>query len=466
MLHMNEKDAKTNIMKKKITVTLLLLLLVLSALFITSCTESTPYDGYDEEGYNVSIRYDANGGMFTTNVSVITDSYSIAGLAVNENGKVEIALLAPDDSRRGQGNYFTANNAGYFLAGWYTERKPVTNASGEALDVNGKLLSETNGTPAYTYSGRWDFDDDRMEIDPNATHSASEPITLYAAWISFGFEFYSLDSGELISTYTFNPANLTELLLPFWNEETGKLDMQKFPKIDDKTLSAIYLDAEGSVKVEGTSLTHTGSFDPETATATAPVMKLYLDYTDGEWYHIYTAEQFIDNATVNGCYEICADLDFSEEIWKTALIHNSFKGKIIGNGYTFRNITVEQTDTRKQYAGLFGAISAGAVIEDLCFDNILFTVSNGTLQQDAAFGILAGTIDASASVKGIRFSNATLAISSSANIPDDISLGLVCGVGSVNDIDLTGMTAIPVGDVPDSITVTVNGNEVVVRSAE
>ena len=40
----------------------------MTAALMVSCGGSKgPYGGYDDEGYTVSIKYDANGGYFTTN---------------------------------------------------------------------------------------------------------------------------------------------------------------------------------------------------------------------------------------------------------------------------------------------------------------------------------------------------------------------------------------------------------------
>ncbi|MBR4278914.1 MAG: hypothetical protein IKT34_01940, partial [Clostridia bacterium] len=82
-------------MKKKIKAALLVFALALT-LFATSCAdEPTPYEQYDTENYTVSVRFDANGGYFDTNVSIITDSYNISDMQKNSGGMVEIPLLAP-----------------------------------------------------------------------------------------------------------------------------------------------------------------------------------------------------------------------------------------------------------------------------------------------------------------------------------------------------------------------------------
>ena len=242
--------------------------------------------------------------------------------------------------------------------------------------------------------------------------------------------------------------------------------MEKFPTVSEKTFSGVYLDSEGKVNAEGATIKHTGSYDADNATAQDPVMKLYLDYMDGEWFRIYTAKQFIDNAGVSGCYEICADLDFTGLDWKTSLIHGNFRGQIKGNGHTFSNITVEQTDTRKQNTGLFGNLTANAVLENIVFENVILTIANGTLQQDAAFGLLAGNRDSAATLSGIVLKNALLKIHAYANLPEGTSIGLLFGNGAIGDIDISGIRCEATGENAGDITITVDGNDVIVGTAQ
>ena len=453
-------------MNKTIKAIIAALVLSMGLLVLISCAKLTPYDEYDNEGYTVSVKYDANGGMFTASVEVIVDTYELESLPTGTNGKKQVALVSPDDQRRGTGNAFQASNAGYFLAGWYTERTPVVNDKGEHLDANGAVAAVSGKPGAYTYSGRWDFENDRLEIDPDAEYTSKQAVTLYAAWIpEFKFEFYSLKTGELINSYSFDPNYISEITMPSWDEKTGKLKMEKFPTISDMTLDGVYLDAQGSEKAQGVTVKHTGTYHADNATAQDPVMKLYLDYIDGEWFRIYTAKQFIDNSAVGGCYEICADLDFEGLSWKTSLMYASFRGQIKGNGYTFKNITVEQTDARKQNAGLFGQLTGAAVIENVTFENVTVTIGSGTLQQDASFGLLAGTIDGGATLTDVAIKNSALLINGNANIPDSTSIGLLCGSGPIGSVDISGIRCEATGENAADIVVTVEGNEVTVTMA-
>ena len=107
-------------MKNSIKTALLILSVALIAVFFTACGDSgTPYDKNNEDNYTVSVKYDANGGFFTTNTSVIVDSYNVNDIPKNINGNVDIALLPPDASERGN-DAFKAVKNGYFLAGWYS----------------------------------------------------------------------------------------------------------------------------------------------------------------------------------------------------------------------------------------------------------------------------------------------------------------------------------------------------------
>ena len=189
-------------------------------------------------------------------------------------------------------------------------------------------------------------------------------------------------------------------------------------------------------------------------------MKLYVDWTEGEWYHIYTAEQFANNASVNGCYEIYADLDFSEESWPTALMYGDFTGIINGNGHTFKNITFEQTNNTKVNAGLFGNITESANISDVTFENVVFTIKSGTRVAGTHYGLLAGTIAENASISNIEIIDGKLQIDSACYFSvDDYTIGLVCAEG--NPGITADISCVTVGENPKSIRIKIDDNGMV-----
>ena len=428
---------------KKIKILSFLLVICAFAVLLTGCGDSaTPYETNNQDGFTVSVKYDANGGTFTTNTSVIVDSFDV-------NGKSKVALISPDDSRR-KNDAFIATKNGHFLAGWYQERIETTNE---------------DGVKCYEYSGKWDFEKDTLKIDKNNDYSSETPVlTLYAAWVPlFEIEFYSLDSGELIDKINYNPTSSKSLLIPAWDEETGAVEMYDFPKRDGYTFNKAYFDAEGSNELSGEKLTHPGVVNEENATATDSVLKLYVDWTEGEWYRIYNVDQFKESASLNGNYELFADLDFTDEIWPTTFVYGNFNGVIKGNGHTIKNVEVTQSNNSKVNAGLFGYLTDTANISDVNFENITFTIKSGTRKVGTSYGLFAGTISEKATISGVNILNSRLQIDSSAYFAvSDYSIGLVCGMGDSSKISTAQIDCIAVGNKPENVTIDVNGNVVTI----
>lgn len=442
-------------MKLKTKLLVLALVLVGTVSVATGCSnEDNPYEVNDELNYTVSVKYDANGGTFTTNTSVIVDSYNISDLTENSSGDVEIALISPDNSNRGN-DAFTAVKNGYFLAGWYAERTEA------GVDEDGNTI--------YTYGKKWDFESDKLTVDADKTYSAAEPVmTLYAAWVPmFEIEFYSLQTGELLDTMSINPLLTESIKVPAWNEETGAVEMNDFPKNSGYTFNGVFLDADGKEKVEGESIAHTGTINEATGTAEGSVMKLYVDWLEGEWYHIYTVEQFLENANVNGSYEIHADLDFTDEIWPSAFMYGNFAGTINGNGFTMKNIEIAQTNNSKMYAGLFGNLTETASISNVTFENVTFTIEAGTRVAGTSFGLFAGNIVSGAVITDVKVLSSTLQIDANSYFGvDDYSIGLLCGMGDATVVEDAQITCVAVGDEPEKVQITVNGNEVTLEFLE
>ena len=424
------------------------------SVFITGCgAEMTPYETNNLEGYSVSVKFDANGGLFTTNTSVIVDSFNIADMSKNSEGQVEIALIAPDDAARGN-DAFEASKNDHFLAGWYVTRTESTDSEGNTV---------------YSYGDRWEFGSDKLKLDPSKSYSADTPeLTLYAVWVPmFEVRFFSLEGGEQLGSLRFDPTETTEILTPYWDKNTGVVEMNAFPEKSGYTFAGAYYDKAGTLPVDTETVVHPGKVNTENGMAVDPVLDLYVDWTEGEWYRIYTAEQFSDNASLSGNYEICADLDFSDEIWPTALMHGNFGGTINGNGYKFTNISFEQTNNSKVNSGLFGYVTENASITDVTFENVSFTVKAGTRVAGACYGLFAGNISSEATVENVSILGGELLISSSCYFgTSDYSIGLVCGMGDSGKIPNADIECKASGDDPESVTVTVNGNEVTVEFAE
>ncbi len=367
--------------------------------------EDSYYSDYEKDGYTVSVTFDSNGGTFKGSDSSIVDLYNptLAG----EGG---IKLLAPDDARRDKNNALTVTKAGYFLAGWYRERTPI---------------DESNPDAGYTYSGKWDFENDRLMVYPIAPgdkYSADESVlTLYAAWVPYyNYEIYAKnESGETILVASTSAINLT---IPEWKDGDVTLNLDNFPAREGYTLDKIYYDEAmtdrvvGSAIGNGTKKVISGQWDEATATSLTPTIKLYTTWQEGERYRIYSTDDLRKNASVDGYYEIFADLDFTDYEWPSAFANGKFMGKIFGNGHTISGVSFESTSRSRINNGLFSSIGDTAYIENLTFENLTHTVNLMSVAPDSTFGLIAGSCDGEASFKNVTVSGKILIGDSCASL--------------------------------------------------
>ena len=423
---------------KKIMKNIISALLLLAAVFcFTACSDNwqTPYASLGQDGYSVSVRFDANGGQFAgTNDVYIMDVFSLTDSVSVSADTAGFYLLSPDDEARGMSSFSISRN-GYFLAGWYTEKALRVDENGNALDDYGVPCSESGRAQGYTYSGRWNFEEDLLTVDAGGEYHAETPVaTLYAAWIPYiNYEFYSVDAGTGEATYL-ETVRTVDLEIPEWNQKTGKLEMNKFPDRDGMTFDSAYLSEDLSTPLTESNSAAAHYVDYETGTLNVESVAIYTTWLEGSWFKIYTAQQFCNNSRLDGNYIICADLDFSDAVWSPTLIKGTFTGTIEGNGYTFRNITATQADNSQIYGGLFGTVGSGAAIRDLNFENVQFTLAAGSRMQGSSFGLLAGSVAGDAALENITVSG-TLYISEKCYPQSDYTIGLLCGSGRPDGVN-------------------------------
>ena len=419
---------------RNITLSSVLLLACIGAIafLATKCSKDpSPYGDYAENGYTVSIKYDANGGIFTTNTSTLVDTYNLSSLPTADDGSKLIALIDPASSLRGNQAYLAAR-VGYHLAGWYAERTEVKDDAGNVI--------------GYTYSSKWDFANAKYAIKDSANYSPEKPVlTLYAAWVpSFTFEFYAVDSDgsvTLIGDKSFDPTQSAQITLPAYNSASGLVEIGDFPYLPNNTydISAIYSDKNCTEQIKSATINHTGIFDPATATVYNPTVKIYCKLIDGIIIRVDSADKLINNANLGGVYILEGNLDFSGKHWPDAFTEGSFNGKIIGNGYAIKNVNINQTSNSSSIFGLFGQISEGALIENVTFDNVTVNVMAGSRLNEPKIGILAGTV-ADGTVTNVKLSNSKMVVYTKKMLSGTITApdyGIVCAFGSVSGVDFT-----------------------------
>ena len=382
-----------------------------AALVCAACSaDGSPYKNLNKKDFKISVIYDNNGGLFASQENInVVDVYPQSAV---KDGKLK--LLEPGSDDRGGGTTQSRSQisrSGYFLAGWYQirELRFQDEAKTVMLDENGEVTADPE-KQGYTYSGKWNFETDYLEIDPNKKYSSDVPaLTLYAAWVpNYKYEIYMPASNgtdwDLVGTSTFNPTvQEASLDVPRWNDESGKMDYGKFPQASGKTFSKVYSDSTMTSEITSDSLSHDGTMDEATATAVNVIKKYYTTWQEGVWFKIRTAKQLFDNAMADGCYEILDNLDFTEEYWPAGF-SGDYSGKIVGNNHTISNVTVEQNDNTVRYGGLFGRVMDKAEIKDITFNNVTYKMNAGSRYPGASFGLFAGGVLSGAKIENVKIS--------------------------------------------------------------
>ena len=384
-------------MNKKVLVTIVIALCMIVALTVVSCNQwDTPYKQLNKDGNTVSVKYNINGGVFLETPDVtLVDVFNLVNAKSLGGGKKSIVPIDPaNESVRGTAQ--TVSRTNHFFAGWY-----VTNV---------------NADGSYTItSQKWNFGDSFI-FDASKAKEAEKPVlVLSARWIPFTtFNFYKQNEDGSFPQAPTTSVVAEKLELPVWNESTGALRYNQYPKFDDWTFEEAFSSSDMSEKITET-LQGESYFDEILNDFITKSINVYVTYKKGTWYKIHNASSFINNASSSAIYDIQADLDFEGAIWPATFSSNTFNGKIYGNNHTFSNISALQySENTKLSYGLFGSIGASALIKGVTFNNVSFTI--GGLDNDngdpSYYGIFAGKVEQGAVLENVTLSNAKLLLNS------------------------------------------------------
>lgn len=466
-------------MKKKFKLTLLVGGLALACIG-AGCGNLNAVEKNQEKGYKISVSYDANGGSFLNRPGVgVMDMFNPSNYEKDSNGTVHIKLTEPTDPSRptSASESITLTMQNHFFAGWYQNRE-VKTVDGVPVDEKGNALTlledgtyvysntvdlevPTKATPAYNYSGYWDFEKDRLQYTEGVDDTLS--LTLYAGWVPYyEFNYYYQVEGEwkkldTVTTFDYKAANSIEseadkdtVYLPSWKDgamnykhEYANSSSYTFPSIEGTTFEKAYTDAACTEEIVE-KLEHKGSLTVASGENKAlvvenPVQNVYVVVSEGEQYRIEKAQQLVDYANAAGYYEIAGDLDFTDLTWPTVFSTGEFTGKMYGKdgaAITFSNLSVKYSSDSK-HGGLFGKIAKSAKIENITFANVMLDiVYTGSRNHEASYGLFAGIVEEGATL--------------SVTIDGTMKIG---AIGYANDLafhtiangDRTGITAGSVG---------------------
>lgn len=320
-------------------------------------------------------------------------------------------------------------------------------------------------TPAYSYSGYWDFATDEIEY---AESDGEVSLTLYAGWVPYYQYYYYAknDSGEwekygttyfdyvLSSSGNEKYADQGEMYLPNWQGGNGAMNYsshtynddstKEFPSIAGKTFKAAYADKECTQQYTD-KITHNGTLDPATALPKDRIQNVYVEFYDEEMFKIETAKQLAANAKTNGSYEILNDLDFEKVTWPAVFTTGAFTGKMFsatGESITLKNVKAQYAGTTAN-GGLFGLIAAGAQLRNLRFENVTMDFASVTCSEtDTGYGLFSGNVDGAAQIENITVSGAKLRLGI-IQLQSGYKINLLAG-GNASGITQEGETALEV----------------------
>lgn len=474
-----------------------IILIAIVSIFViglAGCASKSKIDEYKKKGNVITVRYEANGGTYLDREGItLIDMYNPANFDKDASGTVHIKLLDPTSTKRESPVYITRTN--YFLVGWYKNRELKTNSEGKPVDENGKALVQIGdsyfleedttvaSTPAYNYSGYWNFDTDTIDF---TSEQKEYDLTLYACWLNyFEFNYYYENNGEWTlfgsTTFDYMTTNKTGSLtsdkdtiwIPCWvdggmnyNFKYSNGSTYSFPKLKGYTFESAYLDSNKTQKITTDTYEHPGTIDFATGKAINPVQNIYVSLEEGEKYHISTAEQFVKNANLDGIYELEADLDFTGVNWPATLSMGDFNGKIYGkDGASFKmsNITVNHSNANAKNGGVFGNITKNASISKITFDNIVFNLEYaGSRNRDTNFGLFAGSIEEGANLTEVKV-DGTMKLGEISLVDDHYALNLIANGDRTNVQALSKIHLVVYGTKNDTVySYTINPENVTI----
>ena len=135
-------------MKKKLTCALFLGALLFACVG-AGCNNLSKIEENQEDGYMVSVSYDANGGSFLNRPGItVMDMFKPSNYTKDANGIVHIKLTEPTERQAVGTDDITLTLQNHFFAGWYQNRE-VKTVDGKPVDEAGSELALVEGEYYY-----------------------------------------------------------------------------------------------------------------------------------------------------------------------------------------------------------------------------------------------------------------------------------------------------------------------------
>jgi len=458
------------IRNRKILRISLICIVLASVMFLSSCSSKDKTINPSEWGYDCVVIYNALGGVI--NSREIRETYYMKNSYLFEPSGSTNMLIKPVKD-------------GYLLAGWYTAKEDI-------LDDEGNVIGYS-----FKAEDRWDFDEDRVQEDmtlyarwvpqgkieyidaetdevlftkniseDSAVQPLSSAVESLIAKSGYTFEGYYANK-ELTIPYDFSEYVHAELIPS--DEEVYEELYQQFPEYIRK-IEYVEPDEDEINPELDTSDLFINKLGYEITTDDKEIRaqirkykdeiyerainyyienssskRIYLKYTKGSYARISKADDLKYNGktwfsgydrngnAVEG-YILTNDIDFSGI---TVAMAESYSGKIIGNGFSLKNITFAATskkidvDTSKSLS-LFNKLE-GAYIENLTFENmtIKLNVNSGIPVTAAPIALEARNTE----LKNVHFEGLTIDTGNGDDGTAKYAIGDVFVSGRNNKLD-------------------------------
>lgn len=417
-----------------------IIIILASILFLSSCGVKDKAIDPSEWGYDCLVTYDALGG--TINSREIRETYYMENSYIFKPSGSTNMLIEPIRDE-------------HILVGWYTAKEDIK-------DTNGNVIGHS-----FKAEDRWDFDEDRVQedmtlyarwipqgkidyVDPStdtvmftkniteesAVQQLSSAVEILIAKSGYSFDGYYADK-DLTVPYDFTSYTHASLIPS--NEEIYEQLQLRFP---DYIKKVNYIEPSNNEENnnEETSDLFINKLGYEITTTDEEIRAeirrykdefyenaikyyeenssskiVYLKYIEGSYAQIKSADDLKSGGKVwfSGLdklgnpvegYTLANDIDFKGVSVSMA---DSFSGKIIGNGYSLKNITLSisskkiDKDKSKSLA-LFQELD-GVHIEDLTFEDMTLklNVMSGIPVEVAPLAIKANNTE----LKNVHFEN-------------------------------------------------------------
>ena len=127
-----------------------------------------------------------------------------------------------------------------------------------------------------------------------------------------------------------------------------------------------------------------------------------------------------------------------------------------GTAYTFKVTATDKWGNESEGVTIAATPRAGFFsITDLRLENINFRIVAGSRMQGTNYGLLAGTVQEGAALTNVTITG-SIEIGKDCYRPGDYNIGLLCGSGKVEGIDMSGITV--TAEDPDNNTARVEVN--------